>query len=97
VARFDIYRHDIGLLVDLQTNLIDGLKTRLVAPLIPLEKAPQPAGRLNPVLDIDGAFYAFQPQLMTAVAANGLGRPVGNILRHYDRITSAIDMVFNGF
>jgi toxin CcdB len=97
VARFDIYQHDVGLIVDLQTNLIDGLKTRLVAPLIPLERAPRPAGRLNPVLDIDGELYSLQPHLMTAVAENTLGRPVGNILRHYDRIVSAIDMVFNGF
>ena len=96
MARFDIYRHDIGLIVDLQTNLIDGLKTRLVAPVLPLERAPRPAGRLNPVLDIEGELYSLQPHLMTAVAERSLGRPVGNVLRHYDRIVAAVDMVFNG-
>jgi len=56
-----------------------------------------PAGRLNPVLDIDGDLYALQPHLMTAVEEKTLGRPVGNVLRHYDRIVAAVDMVFNGF
>lgn len=97
MARFDIYRVDGRLVVDLQTDILNGLTTRMLAPLVPVDEAPQSASRLNPILEIDGQFYALQPQLMTAVSQRQLGRPAGNILRHYDRIVAAIDMVFNGF
>lgn len=69
----------------------------MMAPLVAVQDAPSTAGRLNPVLEIDGEMYVLQPQLMTAISARKLGRPVGNILRHYDQIVAAISMVFNGF
>jgi len=97
VARFDLYRAEVGFILDVQSNLLDDLTTRLVAPLLPLEGAPIPAGRLNPVLDIEGRLYSLQPQLMGAVPAHALGRRAGDASRHYDRIVAAIDMVFLGF
>jgi toxin CcdB len=97
LARFDIYRHEVGLIVDVQTDILDGLTTRMMAPLVPLVGAPKQVGRLNPILEIEGELYVLQPQLMTAIAERQLDRPVGNILNHYDRIVAAIDMVFNGF
>lgn len=97
MARFDVYRIAGGLVVDVQANLLSGLRTRVVVPLIPLHAAPQPAGRLNPVLDLNGELFALQPQFVTAVDRNELSQPVDNILRHYDRIVAALDMVFLGF
>jgi toxin CcdB len=97
MARFDLYRAEVGLLVDVQTNFLDGLTTRLVVPLYLLQDAPRPAGRLNPILDVDGQLYALQPQLMGAVWRNELGQPIDNLLRHYDRIVAALDMIFLGF
>ena len=97
MARFDLYRVEVGLVLDIQTDLLDGLTTRLVVPLLPLDGAPKPAGTLNPILDVGGQLYSLQPQMMAAVSHNALGRPVDNLLRHYDRIVAAIDMIFNGF
>ena len=38
MARFDVYRlADGGLVVDLQADLLSDLKTRVVAPLLPLD------------------------------------------------------------
>jgi toxin CcdB len=97
MARFDVYRTASGFAVDVQTDLLYQLNTRLLVPLVPLASAPMPAGRLNPVLEIDGELYSLQPQLMAAVPDRELRRPVDNLLRHYDRIVAAIDMIFNGF
>jgi toxin CcdB len=97
MARFDLYRTASGFAVDVQTDLLYQLNTRLLVPLVPLASAPMPAGRLNPVLEIDGELYSLQPQLMAAVPDRELRRPVDNLLRHYDRIVAAIDMIFNGF
>lgn len=68
-----------------------------MVPLLPLHGAPRPAGRLNPVLDVDGLLYSLQPQMMGAISTHELGRPVDNLIRHYDRIVAAIDMILNGF
>lgn len=97
MARFDVYLLGGRHVLDVQTDLLDGLTTRLVVPLIAVEHAPLPAGRLNPVLEVNGDRYALQPQLMAAVPSRNLGHPVDNLLRHYDRIVAAIEMIFNGF
>lgn len=97
MARFDVYRSDGGLVLDLQTDILHGLTTRVVAPLLQVEQAPLSAGRLNPVLEVRGQLYVLHPQLMAAVPASSLGAPVENLLRHYDRIVAAVDMIFLGF
>lgn len=54
MARFDVYRNPEGdgYLVDLQADLLDHLNTRIVAPLLPVDRAPKPAATLNPVLNV---------------------------------------------
>jgi hypothetical protein len=45
MPRFDIHRRldGSGYLLDLQANILRGLNTRFVAPLLPPNEAPQPA------------------------------------------------------
>ena len=97
MARFDVYRLGATLVLDVQTNLLSGLNTRLVAPLIPQRNAPISAGRLNPVFEIDGQLYSLQPQLIAAARRDAPQGPVDNLLRHHDRIVAALDMIFLGF
>jgi len=97
VARFDVYRIGGGLVVDVQTDLLYGLMTRLVAPLVPMSGGPLPAGRPNPILEVHGEIYALHPQLMAAVPDRLLSKPIDNLKRHHDRIASALDMIFLGF
>jgi toxin CcdB len=51
MARCDIYarKDGPGFLIDCQADLLSGLNTRFVAPLLPEAHAPMPAARLNPV------------------------------------------------
>ncbi len=97
MAQFDVYRTGAGLAVDVQTNLLYGLTTRLLVPLTPLRGGPIPASRLTPILEVAGDLYLMQPQLMAAVPDRTLGKAVDNIDRHYDKIKSALDMIFLGF
>ena len=55
MAKYDVYPNPGGggLLLDVQADLLDGLNARAVVPLIPLQAAPVPAKRLNPVFQID--------------------------------------------
>lgn len=98
MATFDIYRHGDGYVLDVQSDLLDGLNTALMVPLMPLEAAPKPMGRLNPVFDIGGRRYSMLTQYMAATPIKGLGPVAGNLkLAHYDQIRSALDMIFLGF
>jgi toxin CcdB len=97
MARFDVYVAAGGLLVDVQTDYLDVLRTRLVIPLLAIGAAPIPARKLNPILVIGGERYSLQTHLLSAVTAKMLGRPIDNLDRYYDEITGAIGLIFNGF
>jgi toxin CcdB len=98
MARFDVYDTDAGLFVDVQTNLIQGLNTRLVVPLLLEDDAPPLLLRkLHPVFPLAGRRYVMATQLMVAVPERALGRPIASLDEHNDRIVAALDMIFLGF
>jgi toxin CcdB len=98
MARFDYFPSGSGgYLLDVQTDLITGLGTRLVVPLLPAASVPIPVRRLHPIFEIAGVEYVMATHLMAALAERQLRRPVGNLSRHYDEIAAAIEMVFLGF
>jgi toxin CcdB len=96
--------HDIhasrsgGMVVDVQSDLIGILNTRVVVPLIPTARAPKPARRLNPVFDLPGAGpLVFVAQYIAALPAGELGVAVGSLASERDAIRDALDMLFLGF
>ena len=99
MARYDVYPNPSGrgYLVDLQTDLLDIINTRVVAPLVPASSAPALAGRLNPVFLIEGGQYVMITQSLAAVPAHILDKPVANLSANFAEITNAVDMVFQGF
>lgn len=98
MAKYDVYPSPGGggFAVDLQTDLLAGLTTRVVAPLLPAGSAPTPAKLLNPVVEIDGDAHVMVTQFLSAVPARPLGSPVAN-LAAADEITRALDLLFQGF
>ncbi|WP_081699734.1 CcdB family protein [Marinobacter sp. C1S70] len=48
MSRFDIFENEegAGYLLDVQSDLLSGLNTRVVVPLLPKSSAPFPAQRL---------------------------------------------------
>lgn len=98
MATFDIHRAGDGYLLNVQTDLLDGLNTVLVVPLMPIERAPLPMGRLNPVFELAGKRYSMVTQYMASTPIRQLGPLSGNLkFSHYDKIKSALDMIFLGF
>jgi toxin CcdB len=98
MARFDLYRNGSdGYFLDVQTDLISGLGTRLVVPLLAADRVPQPIRRLHPIFEIEGHRFVMATHFMSAVAASQLKQPVGNLIAHYDAIVAARDMIFLGF
>lgn len=98
MPRYDVYGNPGGgLVLDVQADVLDELKTRVVVPLLPVEAAPQPAKRLNPVFEISGVRYALVTQFLAAVPVSALSEPIANLSERHDEIVAALDMVFHGF
>jgi toxin CcdB len=98
MARFDIYAMKRGgtLVVDCQADLLSGLKTRVVAPLVAEDKAPPPARHLNPVFAIGGERYVLMAQLLSAVEVRELGDCVGSLGDQGEAVLGALDFLISG-
>lgn len=83
-------------LVVLQSDLISGLASTVVAPLVPRAKMTG-AGRLNPILVVDGREFWLATHELFAVDRRVLRQSVASVSEQRDAIMSAIDFVFIGF
>lgn len=99
MAKFDVceFGPDGSLVLDIQSDLLSDLNTRVVVPLISIEIAPKLARYLNPIFDIGDEQYVMMTQYLSAVPTLQLGKFVGNLSGQFSEITRAIDMVFQGF
>ena len=99
MARYDVFANPSGngFLLSLQSDLLDGLNTAVVAPLLPRNAAPSPAQRLNPVFEIDGEPYVMATQFIAAVPTAILTHRLTNLKDEADNISNALDMLFYGF
>lgn len=99
MARNQIYRlePDQVLVLDVQADLLEGLNTRIVAPLLPISEAPTPARFLNPVFTFEGETFVMATQFLSAVSIRQLGDPVGDLDESFAEISRALDTLFQGF
>jgi toxin CcdB len=99
MARFDVYRGggDADYLLDCQSDLLAGLNTRFVVPLMRPARAPAPARRLNPMFEIDGTPYLMVTQYAATVSLKTCGKPVATLAADEARIINALDMLISGY
>lgn len=99
MARYDVYPDPdgIGYVVDVQSDIFDEYRTRVVIPLLPPEIAPVPVPRLNPRFDIQGASFTLHPHFIASVPTAALGRAVTSLASEDYTIGSAVDMMLKGF
>jgi toxin CcdB len=83
-------------LVVLQSDLVSGLTSTVVAPLVPRDLMTG-AARLNPILPVAGRDYWLATHEMFAVDHRILRGSVASLAERRDEIISAIDFVFIGF
>lgn len=98
MARLDVYENGTsGYLLDVQADILYGLNSRLMVPLMPPSLAPLPAKRLNPLLEIEGGNYVMVTQYLASMPTRALGRRVINLRQHHDTVVAALDMILLGF
>lgn len=105
MARFDLYHNPgrnkaaIPYLVDVQSNVISGLATRLVIPLRRLagfSAAALPAD-LFPIIAVDGVECFLDTPQMGAIPVSELKHKAGSASEHQFAIQTALDRVFGAW
>lgn len=98
MARFDVYPNPPGggFLLDVQADVLDGLNSRVVVPLMLVADAPKPARRLNPEFLVMGERVVMVTQFLAAVGTFNLGKPVASLSEASTEITNALDMLLTG-
>ncbi|HEV2271664.1 MAG TPA: CcdB family protein [Steroidobacteraceae bacterium] len=105
MAQFTVYRNKnprskgtFPFLVDVQSNLLEDLQTRVV---IPLSRATaltkKPIERLMPILKLDEEPYVLMTPQLAGIASNDLGAASGSLAEHCGLILGAMDFLVTGF
>ncbi len=105
MARFDVYANPgshaatTPFLLDVQSDLLDGLDSRMVIPLRSLAYFPRVKlpTRLTPVLTIDGQDFLLETPKMGAIPKRALKSPVTSLATAQTQITAALDFLFQGY
>jgi len=104
MAQFDVYRNPnpasrsrVPYLLDVQSDLLNPLLTRVVVPLCkPQVLHGKAAERLNPVFEVEGKkVFMLTPEL-AGVASRSMGDKVANLSSERAAIIAALDMAFTG-
>ncbi|MBR0656502.1 CcdB family protein [Plastoroseomonas arctica] len=86
-----------GYLLDVQSNNLDMLPTRIVVPLVPEATSPRLLKGLTPVFDIEGERLLMVTYQMASMERRILGPILGDLSAERDRITAALDLLLTGF
>ena len=91
-------RTNIPYLLDVQSDLLSTLATRVVIPLFHQQRLPiQPLARLMPVFHIHGEAHVLMTPQLAGIAIKDLGDPAGDLLQYRQEIIAAIDLLITGF
>jgi toxin CcdB len=100
--QFDVVHHpvvsgrrDKPYLIDVQTDRLGHLRTRVTAALV-VRNAVESQWRLYPEIVVFGRRLYFDPTDLVSLPVRTLGTPIANLEPFRDRIVAAIDVVVTG-
>lgn len=105
MPQFTVYRNKsprtkptFPFLVDVQSDLLDQLQTRVVIPLTRTAGlAKKPLSHLTPVLTFDGETYVLMTPQLAGLARSDLGAPAGSLAGERQTIVAAMDFLLTGY
>jgi len=90
-------RRRVPLLLDVQSELLDDLATRVVVPLVPAsQRKAQSVKKLMPTVVAGGQRYLLVTPQLAGVSRKSLGVAVGDLSRHRAEIVAALDLLLTG-
>jgi toxin CcdB len=104
MEQFDVHRNAnpatrarVPYLLDVQSDLLDTLATRVVVPLCrPEVLRGKLAESLNPVFEIEGRRMVLLTPELAGVSRKALGEKIANLANRRDSIIAALDLVITG-
>ena len=103
MAQFDVYinpntatRKAIPYLLDVQSDLLDTLSTRVVAPLVMEEEVGLAAQHLNPQFKVKGIAVVMSTAELAGISSRSLGDKVISLKSKRNEIIAALDLLFTG-
>jgi len=104
MAQFDVYenknaaaKQTIPYLLDVQTELLDNLATRVVVPLITAAAMGRAAKHLNPQFKIKRTAVVMSTAELAGVPVHILGNRICSLKEQRSEIIAALDFLFTGF
>lgn len=105
MARFEIYRNDsihqatTPYFVDVQSNVLDPLNTRVVIPLRRLDRFPQVLlpKDLTPIFVIEGIECMLDTPKLAAIPKSELKVRVSSIGTQQEAVMTALDRLFDAY
>ena len=86
------------MLVDVQSELLDDLDTRIVIPLVKSAAfTSYPLGLVMPTVEVDGESYVLVTPQLAGVSQWDLGPHTGSVAAHSHAIFTAMDILLRGF
>ena len=105
MPRFDVYRNSgthaivTPYLLDVQSDMLQGLETRIVVPLRRRDRFPVVSLPVNltPTFEIEGIECLLETPKLAAVPLRLLKTPVASLASSQFKITAALDFLFHGY
>ncbi len=84
-------------LLDVQSDLLADLDTRVVAPLCPVSAMKgQPMKTLTPVFEIDDEQYLMLTPQLAGISKKHMGNKVADLSNRREEIIAALDLLITG-
>jgi toxin CcdB len=105
VAQFAVYKNKnsrtksgFPFLVDVQSDLLEPLQTRVVIPLTKVAGLTRkPVSHLTPSIKFDGDAYILLVPQLAGIARSDLGVQAGSLADQRQTILAAVDFLLTGF
>lgn len=104
MAQFDVHRNRnprsrrvVPYLLDVQSDLLSGLATRAIVPLVRAGDIRKPATHLNPTFTVQSTKVVMSTAELAGIPVEMLGERVATLKLRRDDIIGALDFLFTGY
>ncbi|HET7570846.1 MAG TPA: CcdB family protein [Gammaproteobacteria bacterium] len=103
MAQFIVYKNNNSrtrktrpFLLDIQSDLLSDLQTRLVVPLVKSGRDGEMPGKVTPAIDIGGEPYILVMPQLAGIDVSQIGSVVADLGHYRDEIVAALDFLVTG-
>ena len=102
MAQYDLYKLPREFApfpygVELQSDFLAGLPSRVMIPLLAMARSSPPIPRLNPVVHIEGKAYVALVELLESVPATALKKKIDHLGNQRSEFVAAFDFLISGY